>query len=79
MAWMRSDGRPIGADQVQFRQSQVECKGTAAAAAAGSPQAAAPNLTMVALAERQRRDTMDSVMQACMSQRGYFWVQVPNS
>ena len=46
------------------------------ASAANAPAASYPNIYLLAVAERNRQDTRDAVMQACMSRAGYVWVRV---
>ena len=73
--WVRIDGQP--ASQPDVEQSILQCRGQAAASAANTPQAAYPNIYMMAAAQNQRNETLAMVMQGCMSQRGYVLVQMP--
>lgn len=75
--WHRLDGMPP--TQPDLQQSFLTCRGQAAATAANSPQAVYPNIYLLAAAQNQRNQTMDDVMQGCMSQHGYVLVQVPNT
>jgi hypothetical protein len=72
MMWVRVDNRP---DSGQINTAIVQCKGEAAQAAAGTPGPAFPSTYAIVAAHNQRQDTLDMVMQACMSKRGYAWVQ----
>ena len=68
LTWQRIDGHQID-DGVQ--RAVVECRGEAAQAAAGSPAPAFPSTYAIVAAHNQRQDTLDAVMQGCMSKRGY--------
>jgi hypothetical protein len=45
-----------------------------AQAAAASPAPVIPHVYALAIAKQQREETLDAVMQACMSKCGYLWV-----
>jgi hypothetical protein len=72
MIWQPIGGGPLGA---KFESDQVQCRGEAAQAAAASPGAAFPSTYAIVSAHNQRQDTLDAVMQGCMSKRGYAWVR----
>jgi hypothetical protein len=69
------DGTPLDSG---FQTAHIQCRGEAAQAAANSPAPVIPNMYAIALAQRQRNDTLDAVTQACMAKRGYVFVQAPN-
>lgn len=71
MTWQRIDGRPVDG---AINQATVECRGEAAQAAAASPAPMIPSTYAIVAAHNQRQDTLDAVMQGCMSKRGYAWV-----
>jgi hypothetical protein len=74
MSWQRMDGRP--ADPATFQPVFLQCKGDAYdayAAATNAPGAVYPNIYLLAAAERNRNQTLDAVMQGCMSKAGYVW------
>lgn len=70
MTWKRADGGPPDA---AFQPAYTQCRGEAAQAAAGSPAPAIPSTYGIVAAHRQREETLDAVMQGCMSKRGYVW------
>jgi len=72
MTWQRMGGGPLGPE---FDIAVVQCKGEAAQAAAGSPGPAFPSTYAIVAAHNQRQETLDAVMQGCMSKRGYAWVR----
>lgn len=72
----RPDGRVIQPQQAQLDSAQ--CRGQAAATAANSPQPVYPNLYLMAAAQEQRNQTLDSVMGGCMAQKGYLYVREPS-
>ena len=76
MTWQRIDWRPVDG---KINQAIVECRGEAAQAAAGSPSPAIPSTYAIVAAHNQRQDTLDAVMQGCMSKRGYAWVPAAKS
>jgi hypothetical protein len=75
--WRGVNGWPV--NPAEYQKAFVECRGDAAAVAANSPQPAVPNIYLLAAAQGQRNQTLDAVMQGCMSKRGYVFVQVPNA
>lgn len=72
----RADGQTIQTQQAQLDSAQ--CRGQAAATAANTPQALYPNLYLMAAAQGQRNQTLDSVMEGCMAQKGYLYVREPS-
>ena len=73
LMWSRMDGK---AEDGSFQTAHVQCRGEAAQAAANSPAPVIPHVYALAAAKRQRDDTLDAVMEACMSKRGYALVPV---
>jgi hypothetical protein len=71
MTWQRIDGRPM--DET-LHTAMVQCRSEAAQAAAGSPAPVIPSMYGIVAAKQQRDETLDAVMQGCMSKRGYAWV-----
>jgi hypothetical protein len=51
--------------------AMVQCRSEAAQAAAGSPAPLIPSMYSIVAAKQQRDETLDAVMQGCMSKRGY--------
>jgi hypothetical protein len=72
MVWRRVDGGRLDA---RFGADETQCRGEAAQAAAASPGPAYPSTYSIIAAHNQRENTLDAVMQGCMSKRGYKWVQ----
>jgi hypothetical protein len=75
LMWTRMDGK---AEDGSFQAAHIECRGEAAQTAANSPAPVIPHVYALAAAKRQRDETLDAVMQACMSKRGYVLAPVPN-
>jgi hypothetical protein len=74
MVWERVDGSPKR-DPAELHKAVTECRGDAAQAAAASPAPAIPSTYAIVAARNQREETLDAVMQGCMSKRG--WALVP--
>lgn len=82
MVWMRLDGKPASGDPAQVQQfqlAQIQCRGEAATVTANAPQPAYPSIYLLAAAQGQRNQTIDAVMQACMSKAGYVWTADPRA
>jgi hypothetical protein len=71
LKWVRSDGRAADSG---IHSALTECNGEAAKAAAHTPSPPSSDMLVIALAVRQRNDTMDAVLRACMQRHGYVLV-----